>query len=215
MDRTVSASRSYLGPSHLLLHIADTVLHCATQAPDSPQFCAQEKLFELQFAMHSAKKELLALAERQICRHHCEERSDEAILAHVCLGVHYRLKSDIAPNPENAKTGGHFHSIISSAAVSSVPGISRPSAFAVLRLLANSNFVAPWTGRSAGFSPLRMRSTYDAVCQKRAISSQDRPTYLLRYDRHHHLTCGRVRSPLAAEGTSSHKAISVGEPRLA
>jgi hypothetical protein len=33
----------------------DTVVHCATQAPDSPQFCAQEKLFELQFEMHSAK----------------------------------------------------------------------------------------------------------------------------------------------------------------
>jgi hypothetical protein len=45
---------SYLGLSHLVLHAADTALHCATQDPDSPQFCAQEKLFELQFEMHSA-----------------------------------------------------------------------------------------------------------------------------------------------------------------
>ena len=36
---------------------------------------------------------------------------------------------------------------------------SRPSAFAVLRLITNSYFVGACTGRSAGFSPLRMRST--------------------------------------------------------
>jgi hypothetical protein len=29
--------------------------HCATQAPDNPQFCEQEKLLESQLAMHSAK----------------------------------------------------------------------------------------------------------------------------------------------------------------
>jgi len=32
-------------------------------------------------------------------------------------------------------------------------------AFAVLRLTASSNLVGACTGRSAGFSPLRMRST--------------------------------------------------------
>src|SRR5262249_28524662 len=55
--------------------------------------------------------------------------------------------------------GGHppHHSITSSARASSLSGISRPSAFAVLRLISNSNFVDCWTGRSAGFSPLRMR----------------------------------------------------------
>ena len=37
------------------------------------------------------------------------------------------------------------------------------SDFAVLRLITSSNFVGAWTGRSPGFSPLRMRSTYDAV----------------------------------------------------
>ena len=40
---------------------------------------------------------------------------------------------------------------------SSVGGTSRPSALAVLRLMTNSNLVACMTGRSAGFSPLRMR----------------------------------------------------------
>ena len=35
----------------------------------------------------------------------------------------------------------------------------RPSAFAVLRLITSSYLVGACTGRSAGFSPLRMRST--------------------------------------------------------
>src|SRR5215831_17734968 len=49
------------------------------------------------------------------------------------------------------------HSITSSASASSVGGISRPSVFAVFRLMTNSNLVACITGRSAGFSPLRTR----------------------------------------------------------
>src|SRR5262249_37464479 len=52
-----------------------------------------------------------------------------------------------------------FHSITSSARASSVAGTSRPSAFAVLRLMTSSYLVGACTGRSAGFSPLRMRST--------------------------------------------------------
>jgi hypothetical protein len=40
---------------------------------------------------------------------------------------------------------------------SKVGGISRPSVFAVLRLITNSNLVGCMTGRSAGFAPLRMR----------------------------------------------------------
>src|SRR5262249_21090289 len=51
------------------------------------------------------------------------------------------------------------HSITSSARASSVDGTSRPSTFAVLRLITNSYLVGACTGRSAGFSPLRMRST--------------------------------------------------------
>ena len=51
------------------------------------------------------------------------------------------------------------HSITSSARASSVAGTSRPSALAVLRLITSSNLVGACTGRSAGFSPLRMRST--------------------------------------------------------
>src|SRR5262249_25424040 len=50
-----------------------------------------------------------------------------------------------------------FHSITSSARASSFAGTSRPSVLAVLRLIINSGFVVCWTGKSVGFSPLRMR----------------------------------------------------------
>ena len=49
------------------------------------------------------------------------------------------------------------YSITSSARASSVGGTSRPSAFAVLRLITSSNFVARSTGMSGGLAPLRMR----------------------------------------------------------
>ena len=49
------------------------------------------------------------------------------------------------------------HSITSSASASNLSGISRPSALAVLALINSSNFVGSTTGRSPGFSPLRMR----------------------------------------------------------
>jgi hypothetical protein len=51
------------------------------------------------------------------------------------------------------------YSITSSARTSTVAGTSRPSALAVLRLMTSSYLVGACTGRSAGFSPLRMRST--------------------------------------------------------
>src|SRR5262245_57193530 len=50
-----------------------------------------------------------------------------------------------------------FHSITSSASASSMGGRSSPSAFADLRLITSSNLLAWITGRSAGFSPRRIR----------------------------------------------------------
>src|SRR5207237_7583930 len=48
------------------------------------------------------------------------------------------------------------HSITSSARASSDCGTVRPSAFAVLRLITNSNLVGCSTGRLAGFVPARI-----------------------------------------------------------
>jgi hypothetical protein len=45
-----------------------------------------------------------------------------------------------------------------SASASNLSGISRPSALVVLTLTTSSNFVGSITGRSPGFSPLRIRS---------------------------------------------------------
>ena len=64
-----------------------------------------------------------------------------------------------APAEQRDELAPSDHSITSSARASNEGGISRPRAFAVLRLMANSYLVGACTGRSAGFSPLRMRST--------------------------------------------------------
>src|SRR5450759_4508426 len=54
----------------------------------------------------------------------------------------------------------YLYSITLSACESSVGGIVRPSVFAVLRLMTNSNLVGSSTGRSTGLVPLRILSTY-------------------------------------------------------
>src|SRR5580698_5738010 len=55
------------------------------------------------------------------------------------------------------------YSTTSSAATSSVCGIVRPSSFAVLRLMTNSNLVGCSTGRSLGLAPRKILSTYSAA----------------------------------------------------
>src|SRR5262249_3175738 len=55
------------------------------------------------------------------------------------------------------QTSAPAHSITSSARASNFAGTSRPSALAVLRLMVNPILVICWTGKSTGFSPLRMR----------------------------------------------------------
>lgn len=60
------------------------------------------------------------------------------------------------------------YSITSSARESSVGGTVRPSARAVLRLIASSNLVGCSTGRSAGLVPFRIRSTYQAARSPKA-----------------------------------------------
>src|SRR5262245_53208367 len=58
---------------------------------------------------------------------------------------------------DRASFAWRTHSITSSARLSSVVGISRPSTLAVARLMTNSNLVGCITGRSDGLAPLRMR----------------------------------------------------------
>src|SRR5262249_50445119 len=69
-----------------------------------------------------------------------------------------RRRRAASERDELAALNARTHSITSSARASTVGGISRPSAFAVLRLITNSNLVGSWTGRSPGFSPFSMRA---------------------------------------------------------
>src|SRR2546426_1337606 len=57
------------------------------------------------------------------------------------------------------------YSISRSTLSRSVGGIVRPSDFAVLRLMTNSNLVGCSTGMSAGFEPLMILSTRRAACR--------------------------------------------------
>jgi hypothetical protein len=68
-------------------------------------------------------------------------------------------KSASGQKKTHAPQQSYTYSITSSALASNVGGISIPSAFAVLRLMINSNFVGCSTGRSAGFAPLSILST--------------------------------------------------------
>ena len=66
-----------------------------------------------------------------------------------------------------------FYSITLSARASNIGGIVSPIALAVLRLIANSNLLGLCTGRSAGFSPRKILSTYSAPrCQRSARSGE-------------------------------------------
>src|SRR5262249_44912173 len=79
-------------------------------------------------------------------RHRCLLRARRE---RPCGGRAAEKRDELAP----------FHSITSSARASSIGGMSRPRALAVFRFITSSYLVGACTGRSAGFSPLRMRST--------------------------------------------------------
>src|SRR5262245_49470527 len=67
---------------------------------------------------------------------------------------------------ERDEFAASHHSITSSVRASSVGGISRPSTFAVVRLMTKSNFVGCSTGMSPGFAPRRILSTNSAARRK-------------------------------------------------
>jgi len=61
--------------------------------------------------------------------------------------------------PEQAQQTEQAYSITSSARMSKIVGISRPSALAVRKLITRSNLVGSTNGSSLTFSPFRMRPT--------------------------------------------------------
>src|SRR6187401_1353250 len=92
------------------------------------------------------------------------------VIAHATPSVNFRLtfhaiKLTLMDGGENERRNlleqfqRRHHSITSSARASSVGGTVTPNAFAVLRLMTNSNCVGCRTGISAGFAPLRIWPT--------------------------------------------------------
>ena len=112
-------------------------------------------------------------------RHNVQDKLSIAVFAYVRFGSkadvrtaksHVRSYSETGhvqckrSCPLSAKSGhSDIHSISASAPCCMPNGTSRPSDFAVLRLMIRSNLVGACTGRSSGLAPLRMRSTYVAA----------------------------------------------------
>src|SRR5215208_3988088 len=71
----------------------------------------------------------------------------------------YSLLGPVFHRLDRTSFAWRTHSITSSASASSVGGTLRPSVFAVLRLMISSNRLDCVTGRSTGFSPLRILAT--------------------------------------------------------
>ena len=100
------------------------------------------------------------LGGRMSCR--LEEHASCKAMSAFTVAI--RCKADMCSAtrgcPLSANSGHrHLYSTTSSARASNVGGMVRPSALAVLRLMTSSYLVGACTGMSAGFSPLRMRST--------------------------------------------------------
>jgi hypothetical protein len=72
--------------------------------------------------------------------------------------LHARRKRPRCRAAEQRDERAPLHSITSSAVASSDGGTVSPSVLAVWRLMTNSNFTVCWTGKAAGFSPLRIRA---------------------------------------------------------
>jgi hypothetical protein len=101
---------------------------------------------ELRRQLRSAEQDeeaLIEVAERQGIA--VDRRFDADPKA--VLGVAWMAEVGASPSPVAS----------ASAVANSVSGTVRPSALAVLRLMISSSLLACTTGRSAGFSPLRMR----------------------------------------------------------
>src|SRR6516165_11483859 len=88
------------------------------------------------------------------------------------------------------------YSIVSSVVASSVAGTSRPSAFAVLRLITSSYLVGCWTGSSATFAPHERLQP----CRVRKIARRATNRHGVRGDFAHAVACrGRSLVKMAAK----------------
>src|SRR5262245_42298670 len=125
---------------------------------------ARPSVFELVAAAFNPSERLEAIAKRANARLHFRIAFRPAQLHADAPHLRFLRACPERPRHRAAEQRDELapphHSITSSARASSGSGTVRPSALAVLRLMTSSSFVACWTGRSAGLSPLRMRPVY-------------------------------------------------------
>src|SRR6266542_414264 len=107
---------------------------------------------------HDANSDLRRLAEVRTIE--CNRRNrptPQSLPGFLAQALEEPIFHHIAPSATLPAGGALRYSITSSAVASSDGGTVRPSAFAAFRLMTSSNLVDCTTGRSAGFSPLRIR----------------------------------------------------------
>src|SRR5262249_59166118 len=93
----------------------------------------------------------------------------------LCLSLHQAVRCHVRFGSEAdiLRCGSEWrYSITSSARPSNDGGIERPSVFAVLRLTVSANLVGACAGKSAGFAPLRILSTYSAARRNWSFQSR-------------------------------------------
>src|SRR5262249_20365526 len=105
---------------------------------------------------------------RLLIRFHVGEKRTNQLDAIVMLRPHHERPCCRCP-PAQGEKFAPLHSITSSARASSVGGISRPSAFAVVRFTTSSNLVGCSTGMSPGSAPRKIRSTKSAARRNRSL----------------------------------------------
>src|SRR5262249_21766453 len=128
-----------LGKS-LVASLGPAILDCEIAAVAPPQFPQSPDKGRSQFAL---------------CR--CRTGAQQANDRWLALLRARRERPRYSRAAEQGDEFAPLHSITSSARASSIGGTSRPRAFAVLRLIKNSNLVGCMTGRSAGLAPFRTR----------------------------------------------------------
>src|SRR5262245_23505063 len=85
------------------------------------------------------------------------EKRDELAPPHRCPRCHAERSRSVSTRTGSLEGVHQRYSITSSARASSDGGTVRFSTLAVFRLMTKSIFVACWTGKSAGFSPFKIR----------------------------------------------------------
>src|SRR5499427_2909253 len=99
--------------------------------------------------------------------HHLEILSEE--LSSPAVPRRKRKARGAKRPAQHRKWFSSYYRITLSARASTLGGIVRPICLAAFRLMINSNFVGCSTGRSAGFAPFRILSTYVAPRRYKSV----------------------------------------------